>query len=50
MITNIKRVIKCAGGKTQLLGKLAELMPSEEITAYCKPFIGGEAMLFSIQL
>lgn len=49
MITNITPVVKWAGGKTQRLGQLTTLMPSEEITTYCEPFLGGGAMLFSIQ-
>lgn len=46
---NISPVVKWAGGKTQLLGQLSALMPTEEITTYCEPFLGGGAMLFSIQ-
>lgn len=45
----LKPVLKWAGGKTQLLGQLTSLMPSEEITAYCEPFLGGGAMLLYIQ-
>ncbi|MDD6269904.1 MAG: Dam family site-specific DNA-(adenine-N6)-methyltransferase, partial [Oscillospiraceae bacterium] len=45
----VKPVLKWAGGKTQLLGQLTSLMPSEEITAYCEPFLGGGAMLLYIQ-
>lgn len=45
----LKPVLKWAGGKTQLLGQLISLMPSEEITAYCEPFLGGGAMLLYIQ-
>ena len=46
---NVSPVLKWAGGKTQLLGQLTSLMPTEEITTYCEPFLGGGAMLFSIQ-
>lgn len=46
---NISPVLKWAGGKTQLLGQLTSLMPTEEITTYCEPFLGGGAMLFRIQ-
>lgn len=46
---NISPVVKWAGGKTQLLGQLSALLPTEEITTYCEPFLGGGAMLFSIQ-
>ena len=44
----LKPVLKWAGGKTQLLGQLTSLMPSEEITAYCEPFLGGGAMFLYI--
>lgn len=46
---NVSPVLKWAGGKTQLLGQLTSLMPTEEITTYCEPFLGGGAMLFRIQ-
>lgn len=46
---NIKPALKWAGGKTQLLDILTSLMPSEEITVYCEPFLGGGAMLLYIQ-
>lgn len=46
---NVSPVLKWAGGKTQLLGQLTSLMPTEEIITYCEPFLGGGAMLFSIQ-
>lgn len=46
---NVSPVLKWAGGKTQLLGQLTSLMPNEEIITYCEPFLGGGAMLFSIQ-
>lgn len=46
---NVSPVLKWAGGKKQLLGQLTSLMPTEEITTYCEPFLGGGAMLFSIQ-
>lgn len=46
---NISPVLKWAGGKKQLLGQLTSLMPTEKITTYCEPFLGGGAMLFSIQ-
>ena len=45
----VKPVRKWAGGKTQLLGQLISLMPSDEITAYCEPFLGSGAMLLYIQ-
>lgn len=46
---NVSPVLKWAGGKKQLLGQLTSLMPTEKITTYCEPFLGGGAMLFSIQ-
>ena len=49
MITDITPIVKWAGGKTQLLEKMTLLLPTEEFTAYCKPFLGGGAMLFCIQ-
>lgn len=45
----IKPVIKWVGGKTQLFEKIIPLLPSEEITIYCEPFLGGGAMLFYLQ-
>lgn len=45
----VSPVVKWAGGKTQLLAQLTSLMPTEEIVTYCEPFLGGGAMLFSIQ-
>lgn len=39
--------VKWAGGKTQLLNKLHELMP-KEYNRYYEPFIGGGALLFSV--
>lgn len=49
MTTHITPIVKWAGGKTQLLEKMTSLLPTEEITAYCEPFLGGGAMLFCIQ-
>lgn len=49
MTTNITPIVKWAGGKTQLLGEMTSLLPTEEFTAYCEPFLGGGAMLFCIQ-
>ncbi len=39
--------VKWAGGKTQLLNKIHELMPTE-YNHYYEPFIGGGALLFSV--
>lgn len=39
--------VKWAGGKTQILAKLKELMP-ETYEAYYEPFVGGGALFFSI--
>lgn len=49
MTTHITPIVKWAGGKTQLLGEMTSLLPTEEFTAYCEPFLGGGAMLFCIQ-
>lgn len=39
--------VKWAGGKTQLLDKLHEMMP-KKYNRYYEPFIGGGALLFSV--
>lgn len=44
----LKPVLKWVGGKRQLLGKIAPLLP-REIESYCEPFLGGAAVLFFIQ-
>jgi len=41
-------VLKWVGGKRQLLGTLTPLLP-QRITTYCEPFVGGGALLFSLQ-
>lgn len=41
-------VVKWVGGKRQLLDEITPLLP-ERITSYCEPFLGGGAVLFSIQ-
>ena len=47
-----KPFLKWAGGKTQLIEKLMNLLPSElytgEVTKYVEPFVGGGAMFFHI--
>lgn len=41
-------VVKWVGGKRQLLDQIAPLLP-KRFTSYCEPFLGGGAVLFSIQ-
>ena len=41
-------VLKWVGGKRQLLGALAPLIP-KRFTHYCEPFFGGGAVLFALQ-
>ncbi|HHY52432.1 MAG TPA: DNA adenine methylase [Clostridiales bacterium] len=41
-------VVKWVGGKRQLLDEITPLLP-KPITSYCEPFLGGGAVLFSIQ-
>ncbi len=41
-------IVKWAGGKRQLLASLIPLLP-ERHTAYCEPFLGGGALLFSLR-
>jgi DNA adenine methylase len=45
---NISPCVKWAGGKRQLLTQLSERMP-ESFNRYFEPFIGGGALLFSVQ-
>ena len=40
--------VKWAGGKTQLLSKIKELIP-KEYNRYFEPFVGGGALLFEIK-
>ena len=44
---NIKPFVKWAGGKTQLLDKIKELMP-ENYETYYEPFLGGGALFFNL--
>lgn len=47
-----KPVLKWAGGKTQLLPQLNELLPPKlkvnAIKTYIEPFVGGAAMFFNL--
>jgi DNA adenine methylase len=49
-LTDLKPVLKWAGGKTQLLPQLNELLPDKlktgKVKKYIEPFIGGGAMFF----
>lgn len=44
----VSPVVKWVGGKRQLLDQIIPLLPNK-ITSYCEPFLGGGAVLFSIQ-
>lgn len=41
-------VVKWVGGKRQLLPEITALLP-KQISSYCEPFLGGGALLFSLQ-
>lgn len=41
-------VLKWVGGKRQLIETFSPLLP-KRITSYCEPFVGGGALLFSLQ-
>lgn len=41
-------VVKWVGGKRQLLEEITQRLP-KRITTYCEPFLGGGAVLFSLQ-
>lgn len=41
-------VVKWVGGKRQLLDEIVPRLP-KHITTYCEPFLGGGAVLFSLQ-
>lgn len=41
-------VVKWVGGKRQLLDEITPRLP-KRITSYCEPFLGGGAVLFSLQ-
>ena len=41
-------VVKWVGGKRQLLNEITPLIP-KRFTSYCEPFLGGGAVLFSVQ-
>ena len=44
----IKPIVKWAGGKTQLLGRIKERMP-KKYGSYYEPFVGGAALLLDVQ-
>lgn len=41
-------VVKWVGGKRQLLSEITPLLP-KHFSTYCEPFLGGGAVLFSVQ-
>ena len=41
-------VVKWVGGKRQLLEEITQRFP-KRVTTYCEPFLGGGAVLFSLQ-
>lgn len=45
---SVAPVVKWVGGKRQLLDEITPLLP-KNITSYCEPFLGGGAVLFSVQ-
>lgn len=45
---SVAPVVKWVGGKRQLLDEITPLLP-KDITSYCEPFLGGGAVLFSVQ-
>ncbi|MBE6731674.1 MAG: DNA adenine methylase [Ruminococcaceae bacterium] len=46
--TLVAPIVKWVGGKRQLLNDITPLLP-KRISSYCEPFLGGGAVLFSIQ-
>lgn len=46
--SEVSPVLKWVGGKRQLLSALTALLPAQ-IPSYCEPFVGGGALLFSLQ-
>ena len=44
----VSPVVKWVGGKRQLIDEITPLLP-KRITSYCEPFLGGGAVLFSLQ-
>lgn len=47
-VSKLKPIVKWAGGKTQLLSNIEELMPLE-YNRYFEPFIGGGALFFNLK-
>ena len=50
-IVPVKPFVKWVGGKSQLIGELEKMLPTDGekvLTKYCEPMVGGGALLFNI--
>lgn len=48
---SLKPFVKWVGGKSQLIGELEKMLPTDGekvLTKYCEPMVGGGALLFNI--
>ena len=48
-MNNVKPLVKWAGGKRQLLPQIHAALPPEGYGRFFEPFLGGGAVLFSLQ-